>query len=72
MSKDKGHKLRVQTDGTQHYIDVPVGKAMDLHNFFRSNGVRSSPPEPAFTGFDRIALAKDMDVATVQVLLNKW
>jgi hypothetical protein len=68
----KAAKLRVQSDGTQHYIDVPVGRAIDLHNFFRSNRVRSAPPEPAFTGFDRIELAKDIDIAAVQALLNNW
>jgi hypothetical protein len=69
----KAAKLRVQTDGNhQHFIDVPVGRAIDLHNFFRSNRVRSAPPEPAFTGFDRIELAKDIDVAAVQALLNNW
>jgi hypothetical protein len=57
--------LRVQTDGKRHHIDVPVDRAWDLHNYLRSNQVRSSPPEPAWTGFDSIKLAKDIDVAAI-------
>jgi hypothetical protein len=70
MAKHK--KLRVQNDGKRHFIDVPVGSATDLHNYLRNNRVRSSPPEPAFTGFDRIELALDNDVDGVQLLLNDW
>lgn len=70
MAKQK--KLRVQADGNRHYISVPVGRATDLHNYLRSNRIRSAPPEPAFTGFDRIELALDNDVDGVQALLNAW
>ncbi|MBI3411900.1 MAG: hypothetical protein HY040_26515 [Planctomycetes bacterium] len=62
----------VQTDGKRHYINVPAGRALDLHNYLRSNRVRSAPPEPAFTGFDSIELAKDIDVENIQILLKAW
>jgi hypothetical protein len=72
VTRQKKAALRVQTDGKRHHIDVPVDRAWDLHNYLRSNRVRSSPPEPASTGFDSIELAKDIDVAAVQALLNAW
>ena len=72
MAKLKKVSLRVQTDGTRRYISVPAGRAIDLHNFLRSNRVHSAPPEPAFTGFDSIELAKDIDVDRLQALLNAW
>ena len=31
-----------------------------------------SRPNPAFTGFDNIELAKGIDVVGVQTLLNAW
>ncbi|HYV35710.1 MAG TPA: hypothetical protein VE988_08395 [Gemmataceae bacterium] len=72
MAKHKKGALCVEEDGTRRYICVPVGQAKDLHHFLRSNRVRSSPPEPSFTGFDSIELAKDIDVGGVQALLNAW
>ena len=55
-------------------IDMRDGdyRANDLHNYLRSNRVRSAPPEPAFTGVDSIELAKDIDIGGVQELLNAW
>ena len=64
--------LCVETSGTRHFISVPVGLSMELHNYLRSNRVRSAPPEPAFTGLDSIELAKDIDVDALQALLNAW
>ena len=64
MAKQNKASLRVQS--------VPSGLAMDLHNYLRSNRVRSAPPEPAFTGFDSIELANDIDVHRVQTLLDAW
>jgi hypothetical protein len=72
MAKQSKVVLRVQADGKRRYISVPAGLALDLHNYLRSNRVRSSPPEPAFTGFDSIELANDVDVGGVQALLNAW
>ena len=72
MAKRKKGSLRVQADGKRRYIDVPAGRALDLHNYLRGNRVRSAPPEPAFTGFDSIELASDSDVGGVQTLLNAW
>ena len=72
MAKQKKISLRVQTDGRRRYISVPAGQAADLHNYLRSNRVRSAPPEPAFIGFDSIELANDIDVGGVQALLNAW
>jgi hypothetical protein len=65
-------KLRVQAEGKRHYISVPAGRALALHNYLRTHRVRSAPPEPAFTGFDSIELANGIDVGGVQVLLNAW
>jgi len=70
MAKPK--KLTVQVDGNRKYISVPEGRATDLHKYLRGNRVRSAPPEPAFTGFDSIELARDIDIAGVQALLNDW
>ena len=72
MAKQKKISLRVQTDGRRRYISVPAGRALDLHNYLRSNRVRSAPPEPAYTGFDSIELAHDIDVGGVQTLLSAW
>ncbi len=72
MAKQKKVAMRVQVEGHRRFISVPSGNAIDLHNFLRSNKVRSSPPEPAFTGFDSIELANDIDVPGVQALLNAW
>lgn len=65
-------KLSVQEDGKRRYISVPSARAQDLHTYLRNHRVRSSPPEPAYTGFDSIELAHDIDVAGVQQLLNSW
>jgi hypothetical protein len=72
VAKPKKTSLRVEADGKRRYISVPAGRALDLHNFLRTNHVRSSPPEPAFTGFDCIELAHDIDVGGVQTLLDAW
>jgi hypothetical protein len=72
MAKQKKVSLRVQADGKRRYISVPVGRALELHNYLRSNRICSAPPEPAFTGFDSIELAHDSDVGGVQTLLNAW
>jgi hypothetical protein len=72
MAKQKQVSLRVQADGKRRYISVPSGRALELHNYLRSNRVRSAPPEPAFTGFDSIELARDSDFSGVQTLLNAW
>jgi hypothetical protein len=65
-------RLRIQTDGARRFISVPAGRALELHNYLRGNRVHSAPPEPAFTGFDNIELAKDIDAVGVQTLLNAW
>jgi hypothetical protein len=70
MARQK--KLSVQADGKRRYISVPAGRAIDLHNYLRTHRVRSAPPEPAYTGFDSIELANDIDVGGVQALLNAW
>ncbi len=72
MAGQKKANLCVQLDGKRRYINVPAGRAKDLHFYLRSKNVRSAPPEPAFTGFDNIELATDIDVGGVQALLNDW
>ena len=72
MSKRKQPPLRVETDGKRRFISVPASRAQELHQYLRSHRVRSAPPEPAFTGFDSIQLANDIDVSGVQALLNSW
>jgi hypothetical protein len=54
MAKQKKVPLCVEADGRRRYISVSAVRALDLHNYLRSHGVRSAPPEPAFTGFDSI------------------
>lgn len=70
MAKRKS--LSVMADGRRRYISVPCARSQELHLYLRSNRVISAPPEPAYTGFDSIELAKDSDVASVQALLNVW
>ncbi|GEM_PF-3417953 len=72
MAGRKKTALCVATDGKRRYISVPDGRAKDLHNYLRSNKVRSAPPEPAYTGFDNIELAYDIDIEGVQALLDAW
>jgi hypothetical protein len=72
MAKQKGQTLRVKVAGKRCYISVPDGRANALHAYLRSKNVRSSPPEPAYSGVDYIELAADIDVGTVQALLNDW
>jgi hypothetical protein len=68
----KQDRLCVQADGKRHFISVPAGLAINLHNYLRSNRVHSAPPAPSYTGFDSIELANEIDVAGVQALLNVW
>jgi hypothetical protein len=72
MAKQKTAPLRVQADGARRFISVPSSRAMDLHRYLRSNRVHSAPPEPAFTGFDSIELAKGVDIGAIQTLLDAW
>ena len=72
MSKKKQRPLTVQSDGKRSFISVPAHRAQELHAYLRKNRVRSAPPEPAFTGFDSIQLASDINVGGVQALLNAW
>jgi hypothetical protein len=72
VAKPKKKSLCVEIAGKRRYINVPAGRAIDLHNYLRSKQVRSAPPEPAYTGFDNIELANDIDVDGVQALLNAW
>jgi hypothetical protein len=72
MAKQKNLALCVESDGKRRYIRVPEGSAKELHNYLRGNRVRSSPPEPAYTGFDFIELPANVDVAGVQALLNEF
>jgi len=72
MAKQRKLTLAVQTDGTRRFITVPAGRANELHAYLRSRNVRSSPPEPAYTGSDYIELAKDIDVGGVQALLDDF
>ena len=72
MAEQKTSTLLVEADGKRRYINVPADRAKELHEYLRINRVRSAPPEPAFTGFDSIELANDIDVGGVQTLLNAW
>ena len=72
VAKQKRPALRVAADGKRRYISVPVASAKDLHDYLRSKKVRSAPPEPAWTGFDNIELAPDIDMVGVQALLNQF
>lgn len=72
MANQKRIPPRMQADGTRRFISVPSGRAMDLHCYLRSNRVRSAPPEPAFTGFDSIELAKGIDIDAIQTFLDAW
>ena len=72
MARQADRSLSVELDGKRRFISVPAGCSNVLHIYLRSKNVRSSPPEPAFTGFDNIELANDIDVGGVQQLLDAW
>lgn len=72
MAKRKNTPLSVEAEGKRRYISVPANRAKELHDYLRSNKVRSAPPEPAYTGFDNIELAQDIDIGGVQALLDEW
>jgi len=72
MAKSRKTVLQVELDGKRRYINVPAGRSKDLHLYLRSKHVRSAPPEPAYTGFDNIELAADIDVSGVQAILDDW
>ncbi|MCI0638783.1 MAG: hypothetical protein L0Y72_09760 [Gemmataceae bacterium] len=72
MTRQGKASLSVTTEGKRRYISVPAGRSKELHEYLRSKRVRSAPPEPAFTGFDNIELATDIDVGGVQALLTAW
>jgi hypothetical protein len=72
MIKHKKGKLKVEINGQLRYISVPASQANKLHAYLRAHHVLSAPPEPAFTGYDSIQLAKDCDSDGVQNLLNAW
>ena len=72
MARQKKATLCVQLAGKRRYISVPAGRANELHSYLRSKNVRSAPPEPAFTGYDYIELATDIDVGGVQAILDDW
>ena len=72
MSKQKKGALCVEANGNCRFISVPASRALELHHHLRSNHVRCAPPEPAYTGFDRIELAKEVNADQVQGLLNEW
>ena len=70
--KQKKRGLRVESSGKRHFISVPAGRALDLHNFLRGNRVHSAPPEPSFKDFDCIELPTSCNVEVVQALLDGW
>ena len=72
MAKHKKGALCVEANGKRRFISVPDDRAKELHTYLRNNKVRSAPPEPAYTGFDNIELANDIDVEGVQALLDAW
>jgi len=72
MGKKKRSALTVESDGKRRFICVPAARAQELHAYLRNHHVRSAFPEPVFTGFDSIQLGDDIDLASVQDLLNAW
>lgn len=72
MKQQSSRPLRIQVDGRRRFISVPVSQARQLHEYLRSRSVQSSPPEPAFTGFDNIELAPDSDVPRLQAVLDDF
>ncbi len=72
MSKPKKKLLCVEASGSTCFINISQSSAQELHLYLRSHGVRSAPPEPSYTGFDRIELGKGVDPQQVQRLLDAW
>lgn len=72
MAKQDKKRLQVQVEGIRSYISVPVARAEDLHAYLRVAGIQAAPPQPGWTGFDSIELARNTDVARVQQLLNSF
>jgi hypothetical protein len=65
-------KLKVVPAGKAHFIEVPTSAAGDLLGYLRRHGVRAAPPEPCFSGMDRIELARGADPEAIQGLLDRW
>jgi hypothetical protein len=72
MSKKRLDKLKVISSGITNHIDVPSIRALALHNYLRSFGVPTSPPQPRSTDMDSIELGKGTDATAIQALLDKW
>src|SRR5262245_48795317 len=68
----KRSKLRVASVGKAHYIEVPTGEAVALHDYLRQNGVLAGHPEPCYSNTDAIALPRGADAAAAQELLDRW
>jgi hypothetical protein len=62
----------VATSGEIRYIEVPTNKSLALQGYLRRHGIRAAPPERCCTNVDTIELAKGVDTATIQKLLDSW
>ena len=72
MAGKRAAKLKVITSGLHSRIEVPSVRALALHEYLRSFGLPTSPPEPRCTGMDNIVLGRGLDTKAVQALLDKW
>jgi hypothetical protein len=62
----------VASEAHRRFINVPSSQAQALHAYLRGHRVHSAPPEPLCSGTDNIELARGVDVAAVQALLDCW
>lgn len=72
MSEKRSAKLKVIISGNTSRIDVPSIRAMALHNYLRSFGLPTSPPEPRSSDMESIELGKGTDPKAIQALLDRW
>ena len=64
--------LRVEGNAARYYVAVPAEQAEELHKYFRSHRVWSTPPRPYLTDVDCIELDRKTDIERVQALLKAW
>ena len=72
MSKQLRPRLIVTTEDNRSFIHVPTGYATELHQFLRSKGMLTSPPEPLWSGTDCIQLGRGSNTPAIQKLLDGW
>ena len=72
MSTKRAGKLKVQSSGAGHMIQVASDRAEALHAFLRARCVLAGPPQPFTAENDSIQVGKGTDVKALQGLLDQF